>query len=277
MKKEHRSKQLQSDFSRIERILSSTVTLLTIILLISSAWAAAPPSSVPGSTDYEISIGELKKVKKDRPVKKEIKSRKKIKSESTTQREVAEPSQKVEQLHDSSPSVLNSTVLSDSQQQSESENKDSSESKKIDKAEFSTTGPVTIHHDPYSYVITGKRTTIQAVISSAENIQSVFCRFRAAENGAYAVVPMVQEPDTLFTYAATLPSLATVSRSLRYSIIAVDSLGNETRSQEFIIAVKATKVLPGWQLEKSSDMIKIKLENREKPLNGFSDSGIVVE
>jgi hypothetical protein len=124
-------------------------------------------------------------------------------------------------------------------------------------------------------VIAGKRTAIQAVISSTHNIQAVYCRFRAAENGAYAFVPMVQVPGTHFTYAATLPSLAVSSRSLRYGIIAVDSLGNESRSREFVIAVKSSSVLPGWQFENPKDMIKIRLENKDKPLEGFSDPGIV--
>jgi hypothetical protein len=86
---------------------------------------------------------------------------------------------------------------------------------------------------------------------------------------------MVPSPGTHFTFAATLPGLATTSGSLRYAIIAVDESGNENRSQEFVIAVKPTTVLPGWQLEHSADTLKIKRENLEKPLEGFSDPGIL--
>jgi hypothetical protein len=146
-----------------------------------------------------------------------------------------------------------------------------------DKPEEQQPGQITIHHDPYSYVITGKRTMIQGVISSADNIQAVYCRFHATENGAYALVPMLLTPGSQFTYAAVLPSLATASRSLRYSIVVIDSLGKETRSREFVIAVKPSGVLPGWQLKNSADMIKIRFENKEKPLEGFSDPGIIVE
>jgi hypothetical protein len=128
-----------------------------------------------------------------------------------------------------------------------------------------------IHHEPYSYLIPGKRTNILAVLSSSETIQAAYCRFRVAENGPYARVPMQQVSGTHFTYVATLPALAASSRSLRYVISTVDASGKETLSQEFVIGVKASAVLPGWQFENTPEMIKIRLENKEIPLEGFSD------
>lgn len=272
MKNEHSRIKLPGGMLHIGEILPISVTVLITLLLISSAWAAAPSASAPDASGYEISLGELKKVKKDRPVKKEIKvRRKKVKSESMVERPsnyAVEKSGAPDQLPVAVPSVLDGATTS--------ENKAGSASGKTASSEIST-GSVTIHHDPYSYVITGKRTVIQAVISSADSIQAVYCRFRAVENSSSANVPMAQVSGTQFTYGATLPSLAAASRSLRYSIIVVDSSGAETRSREFVIAVKPSAVLPGWQLENSPEMIKIKLENREKPLDGFSDPGIIVE
>lgn len=277
MKKVHGSSPLQSNFSRIGRTVPIAVVLLVITLL-PSAWAAAPASSASVASGYEIPLGELHKVKKERPAKKEIKTRKKVKREDALQpsADAVIPSEKVEQTPTAAPGLLNGGILSEIPQQPASEKSVTAVSGKTD-AQQTTTVPVTIHHDPYSYVITGKRTTIQAVISSADSIKDAYCRFRAVEDGAFARMPMVLVPGTSFTYTATLPSLAAASRSLRYSVVAVDSLGNEARSQEYVIAVKPSAVLPGWQLEGSQDAIKMRLESREKPLEGFSDSGIVVE
>ena len=235
-------------------ILPVTAALLITILMVPSVWAVAPSSSVSDASGYEIPLGELNKVKKERPQKKEIKERKKRKGESRVHQPTADvvvPSEKVDPV----PAV---TPVSAS-------------------GVSPPVAPITIHHDPYSYVIAGKRTTIQAVISSADSIKTVYCRFHATEKGGYASVPMQQVTGTYFTYAATLPGLAATSQSLRYSVIAVDSSGHEVRSQEFVIAVKPSAVLPGWQLDSSPDVLKIRLENREKPLEEFSDPGIVVE
>jgi hypothetical protein len=226
--------------------LPVTAALLIGLLLIPSAWAAVPSSPVPDASGYEIPIGELNKVKKERPKKKETKERKKKKGEDAAQ----QPSAEVV-----IPLGKNDNVSG--------------------KPEISTVAPVTIHHDPNSYVIAGKRTRIQAVISSTDSIQAVYCRFRATEDGDYALVPMLPVDGTHFTYAADVPGLAAASRSLRYSVLAVDSSGHEARSQEFVIAVKPSAVLPGWQLESSPGTLKIMLENKEKPLEGFSDPGIV--
>lgn len=237
-----------------DRRHSAAAAVLIMLSMCASARSAAPPPSGPDASGYEISIGELNKVKKERPQKKEPKERRNRKSQSQVQQ----------------PSAA-AVVLTG----------------KVDPAPAAATAaasrlllpaaPVTISHDPYSYVITGKRTILQVVISSTASTQAVYCRFRATEEGAYALVPMLQAAGTRFTYAATLPGLAAASRSLRYSIVAVDSAGHEDRSQEYVIAVKPSAVLPGWQAESSPEPLKIRLENREKPLEGFSDPGMVVE
>jgi len=258
----------------IGRNFSASVVLLAIIVLIPSAQASAADAA-----SYEISIGELNKVKKERPARKERKERRKKKEESAPQQqplpEAAVPAVKAEPLPESAPVVSNKSVPAESAPQPVTGPAGSVSPNKAAMPPASLS-PVTIHHDPYSYIRTGRRTVIQAVISSAQaGIKTVWCRFRSTESGAYALVPMVPSPGTQFTFTAVLPGLATASGSLRYVIIALDESGNEGRSQEFIIAVKPTSVLPGWQLEPSGDTIKIVRENKEQPLEGFSDPGIV--
>ena len=236
------------------------VALMVMTLPISTSWAAAPSSPAADASGYEISLGELHKVKKERPVKKEIKERKRKKGEGAVHRPalgaIVPPGAVI-----TSPAALPGEA-----------GRGVSPETELPAVSAAT---ITIHHDPYSFVIKGKRTIIQAVISSVDNIQSVYCRFRAAENGSYAVVPMMQAQGTLFTYVATLPALDAASRTLRYSVVAVDASGAEVRSQEFVIAVKPSAVLPGWQLETSAEQIKIKREDKEKPLEGFTDPGII--
>jgi len=262
------------------RTTPATAALLICMALIASVWSAMPVSASDVS-NYEISIGELNKVKKERPVKKERKERRKKKDESTAQQPSAGAAvsavaaEKADLAPVSAPVETNKAVTAESAQQPAAGQAGSVSPNKAAALQTSTS-PVTIHHDPYSYIRTGKRTVIQAVISSAHaGIRTVWCRFRSSENGSYALVPMVPSPGTHFTFSAVLPGLASASGSLRYAIVAVDESGNEGRSQEFVIAAKPTSVLPGWQLEPSADTIKIVRENKEKPLEGFSDPGIV--
>lgn len=132
---------------------------------------------------------------------------------------------------------------------------------------------VAIIHDPYSYVVAGKRTVITAVIiSPPEGLQSVYCRFRTTETAGFARVPMTRVEGTQYTYAATLPALSPGTGSLRYMLVAGDTMNKETSSREFSIPVKATSVIPGWQREQSSEKIKVRLESPDKPLEGFSDA-----
>ncbi len=277
MKNEQSSTTLCINYPHvIGRMLPVTVALFMMAGLIPSAWATGQSSPALDASGYEIPLGELNKVKKTRQVKKGTRAHKKRKRVPATPPtvDVVVPPAKVIQAPAATTAVPNESVQPVFHQSAAPEKTIMGVASPPPSPRVSAAS-VSIHHDPYSYVITGKRTTIQAVISSAENnIQAVYCRFRAAENGAYARVPMVQVPGTHFTYAATLPGLAAASRSLRYSISAVDAIGNETSSPEYVIAVKPSAVLPGWQLENSPGPIKIRLDDPAKPLEGFSDPGI---
>jgi len=134
---------------------------------------------------------------------------------------------------------------------------------------------ISIIHDPYSYVVAGKRTVITAVIiSPPEGFQSVQCRFRATETAGFARVPMTRVEGTQYTYTATLPALSPGTGSLRYMLVASGTMNKdkETFSREFSIPVRATSVVPGWQREPSSEKIKVRPETPDKPLEGFSDA-----
>jgi hypothetical protein len=239
------------------QISSGAVVLFAglALVLFSAGCAVAQVSS---ATSYEIPLDELQKVRKERPPKREVKERKKKKSgvpaEQKSYGVVVQP-------ENAAAADVTATPKHELGVKTDTDTKP-------------IASPLSIHHEPYSYVIAGKRTVIQAVISSASIIQSAYCRFRSGENGTYAQVPMQTAPGTYFTFSATLPGLAASSKALRYAIVAVDSAGNEIKSLEYSIDVKNSAVIPGWQLEESKEPLKIKLENKEKPLEGFSDSAI---
>ncbi len=127
-----------------------------------------------------------------------------------------------------------------------------------------------ISHEPYSYVVPGKRTVIKAIIS-LEAAQSVRCRFRSLDKGGYASVAMAKAPGSQFTYVATLPALEPGAAALRYRFIVFDASGNQTYSQEFVIPVKPTSVMPGWQQDPAREPVRATLEDPRQPLERFSD------
>lgn len=244
--------------------VSAVLALITVMTFLVTVLPANAASQAPDSNGYEIPLGELQKAKKERPHKKESKERRKKKGGGAE----TKPAYGVVVAPEQGDKAATSTPVAAPQVK----NINSDIVKPVPVAKASEV--LTIQHDPYSYVITGKRTTIQAIISSTSNIQSVFCRFRSTDSGTSAQVPMVTTPGTFFTYTVTLPALAQGSKELRYSIVAVDASGNNVQSPEFIVAVKATSVLPGWQSEVAAEAIKIKLEQKDRPLEGFADPGI---
>ena len=239
--------------SRFRELTPALVAMATATLLVLSqataGAAAAPAASV--AADYDISLKDLRQVKRPPPPKKKAnESRKKKKGAG--------------KAHKPSDSELSPT---------EGEGAHQAPTKNVAAPRQLSQG-IMIIHEPYSYLVAGKRTVVRAVISGEEDIKSVYCSFRAVEGGTGAAVAMVKETGSQFTYAATLPALAADSRFLRYNIVVVDAKGKETRSPEFVINVKPSPVVPGWQLEDSGDKIGIELENKEKPLQGFSDKGL---
>ena len=216
-----------------------------------------PVLAASGTDGYEIPLGELHKVKKEQPARKARKAGK-----PGTATKAAEQKQERYQA----------VVIPEGQGAQEGKG--------------ATTAPVptasentlfSIHHDSYSYLVAGKRTVIQAVVSGSTVPKEVFCRFRAGDKGLPARVTMQPVPGTSFTFTTTIPALAATATDLRYSVVARDASGGESSSQEFVIPLKATSVIPGWQLESAADPVRIIRESADKPFEGFSDPGLSEE
>lgn len=196
-------------------------------------------ATIPEGINFEIPLSELKKVKKVVPSKKTAgKSKAEKKSEVPSQLAVANatPSPSPPDQVKSSGNEANSAATGE----------------KAPDNPPATPAPAPestkISHDPYSFVVAGKNTIIQAVIyRNAEEIKSVICRMRTTKKGASTTVKMKKADDSRFTYTATLPGLFPEMSSLSYSIIVVDSFGNESISQEFVTPVISSPVVPGWQ------------------------------
>ena len=108
--------------------------------------------------------------------------------------------------------------------------------------------PFRVFNVPYSFVVTGKRTVIKAVIyREAYDLQAVNCKIRTADSGALSVVKMAKVDGSRFTYSATLPEVPADAASLRYRVVAVDSSDREAISQEFSTPIRFSPLVPGWQ------------------------------
>lgn len=126
-----------------------------------------------------------------------------------------------------------------------------------------------ISHEPYSYLVAGKLTTLMAVAISKNNVRSMHCRFRAKENGPYAEVEMSLVPGSKFTYSAVIPALIPGSAFLYYEFVLTEDQGKKVRSKEFNIPINATVVVPGWQHELTGNRLNVLLENPAQPFEGF--------
>ena len=218
-----------------------TAFAMNVLFVIPECTVAAAPAT-PGGMEYDIPISELNKIKKEPPAKR-----------------VAGESKKKKKV-DAKPrgAAADTEAAADS-------NAPAAAVEKIQVAVEPPPKSVRIHHIPYSFVVAGRRTVIQAVINSEVDVQTVSCKIRVVEGGAQAVVKMIKVSGTRFTYEATLPGLTPEIPTLRYVIIAVDPSGKETISQEFVTPVTASSVVPGWQIENTGGAIQLELKDTKKP------------
>lgn len=226
------------------------IPLLAMAMLVQSVFSVPVAYSAAEGNDYEIPLTDLKKVEKKKP--------KKAARKHTAKKKTGVASQGASHEATGTVDAPGQPALS------------------LPKTEKSGTGametPDNVHiiHEPYSYVLPGKRTILKAVISR-EAVQAVRCRFRSLEKGGYASVTMSREAGSQFTYVATLPALESGAAEFRYRFIVVDASGNKTYSQEFDIPVQPTSIMPGWQQDPAKEPVKVSLDDPRQPLEGFSD------
>ncbi|QEM67108.1 hypothetical protein FO488_02315 [Geobacter sp. FeAm09] len=233
--------------------------MIVIPLMMAAAMLVQPVSGLPATSaagsDYEIPLSELKKVEKKKAKKAETRKRaerKRVRAAAQeTTRAASEPAGAPAAQPVPAPPAPRSV-----------------------EAAPETPDSVHISHEPYSYVVPGKRTIVKAVVS-LDGVQAVRCRFRAGEKGGDALVSMTRAPGSQFTYGATLPPLESGAMALRYRFIVVDATGHEIHSREFVTPVKITPVVPGWQQDPAGEPVRAVLENPRQPLEGFS--GVVME
>lgn len=227
------------------------IPLLATALLVPSGFCV-PAAYSAGGNDYEIPLADLKKVEKKKA--KKVAGRKR-----TEKKKAHAASQEAPQEAPGATAAPDQPApLPPETEKSVVEVMDSPDS-------------TYISHEPYSYVIPGKRTVIKAIFSR-DAVQSVRCRFRSLERGGYASIAMTKLPGSQFTYVATLPALESgVAALLRYRFLVVDASGAKTYSQEFVTPVKSTSVMPGWQQDPSGTPVRVTLEDPRQPLEGFLD------
>jgi hypothetical protein len=221
------------------RLIAVAMVMLFVIPV--GAVSAVPANK--GGTDYDIPISELNRVKKKTPSKRvkneSIKKKKNGARPQESSSKITAPAEPAGQAK-TPPVEFNIAAHGGTVHQ------------KNLVASEPLPENIQIHHAPYSFVVTGKRTVIYAVINSKIDIKEVNCSFHMAEDVVQPLIKMVKVNGTLFTYTAVLPGLTPESPSLRYTIVAVDTLGKETCSQEFVTPVTSSLVVPSWQLENTN-------------------------
>jgi len=250
-------------------------TVFRMLFVILSALLILQTPAV-SAAEFDIPISELNKVKKKYPTRAESAKRHKQpkKKQSLSQDDKNGTGVKNEpladqpniQLHEKSASPPTTTPPF------------SSVTKSSAPADSSLITPVAesirISHTPYSFIVPGKRTTIQAVISSDTVISNVYCYFHSTGNTLGAAVSMSKVAGTSFTYSAVIPALNSKSSGLSYKIFAVDSKGITSQSKEYTIPSSPTTFFPGWQTDNLNETLNIQLDKPNNPLDGFSDPAL---
>jgi hypothetical protein len=224
----------------ISKLLSvvAAVGVVTVLSVMQVCTVSAAPAA-SGGVDFDIPTSELSKIKEDPPAKRVVSKPKKKKKADAKSKNSATGSE----------AEPGGTAAS---------------AQKTPAASEPVPEAVRIHHVPYSFVVSGRRTVIQAVINSETDVQAVTCKIRVVEGGAQAVVKMAKVSGTRFTYEATLPGLTPGIPSLRYVISAIDPSGKETVSQEFVTPVTTSSIVPGWQIENTGGAFQLELKDTKK-------------
>lgn len=229
--------------------------LFLILLLIVPVNLA---SAADNTSQYDIPISELNKVKKKTPSKRTEKTAKKRKSsEQIKEESPSEVAVPVEPTVKAKPSpVVPETPPLERTEQAKA---------KTAAEEVTVFENIQIHHTPYSFVVASKQTVINAVVSSNAEVKDVSCILNTKEAGSQTL-KMEKVEGTLFTYSATLPGLPAAGHSLKYSIIAVDNFGNISRSKEYSTPVASYPVTPSWQIEDTAQTKQSPQNEDKKPL-----------
>lgn len=250
--------------------------LITVLLLFLPVVAI---SASTGSGEYDIPLSELQRGKQESTAPKMAPERPKAKKTKTSRRKnrpvtpVASEQDNQKETSEVPAGIRNLSAKS-SLVKKTAEGTGRPKEKEAGAGGAVTPESIRIIHEPYSFIVPGKRTLIQAVVSSEAVINSVTCRFRTLAGGGYARVKMTKTADSRFTYEALLPGVASGGRALNYSFTVVDAAGKEGKSQEYSIVVSDVPFTPGWQLENSSAAISFDAENKTEPLQWFSDPAV---
>lgn len=239
-------------------IYPRTIALLLAVLFVAEVGTVPAAQSDPGGTNFDIPISELNKVKKKAPVKR---GARKSAKKSDAAKPVESPSKTAAAAEPAGRTQIQPVVPGNLVPIEAPHTKLPAAAEQFQEAEKAQ-----IHHSPYSFVVAGRRTVIHAVINSKAGIMEVNCILLETEGGAETQVKMENVNGTLFTYRATLPAQPKEGSSLRYKIVAVDSRGGKTRSQEFVTPVTSSPVVPSWQPETPGEAKPAEKGDGKKPL-----------
>lgn len=255
--------------SKIYQIASHLITFCVTISLVLTCQAGI-------AAEFDIPLAELNKVKKKYPARSETKKRRNVSKKQ--EKPVAIESGTASENPDAGAKDKSSPQMPGETAQAPELTSEKAPVPVREQQEAAVAGTtatnILISHTPYSYLMAGRRTVIQAVISSNTQIAKVYCYFHATGISTGAAVYMTNVSGTRFTYTCTVPALSPDSRGLSYRIFVIDSSGTATQSPSYEIPRASASVFPGWQPDNFNDPLDITIDDNRTVLEGFSDPSL---
>jgi hypothetical protein len=125
-----------------------------------------------------------------------------------------------------------------------------------------------------SYVVPGKRITLNAEVRDPAGIKLVRCYFRAAGEADYVFVTMSKQSES--TYIATLPAPSATSKALEYMVLSVNTYNSVVRTKQATVAINTDPAIPTPDTQQNAEQgtinISTELAKAPQTVSGFADN-----
>ena len=127
-------------------------------------------------------------------------------------------------------------------------------------------------HNAPGYVVPEKRVQIAANVTDPKGVKLARVYFKTPAQADYVFVPMTSAGGA--RYVATVPAINASAPSLQYVLLAVNSEGAVSKTQEYTAAARKTTEVPAWQSASNTGQMTVFTEAAAAPQSvaGFADS-----
>ncbi len=118
-------------------------------------------------------------------------------------------------------------------------------------------------HKPIAYFVPEHRIRLAVEVEATERVKLVRCYFKAQAQADYVFVPMRSEKGD--QYACVLPAPREGTEFIDYLFLAVTAGNRVYRTQNYRVAEKDVKKIPGWQEVTTEGVITVSTELQQSP------------